>query len=1048
MRTALIVTLGTLLAVPTPAMAQPAPKRGDDKKDDKKSRGPGFSIETKRKERPKDTTQASIQASIDNQRQIIDLTDKNDPQYADMVIELADYYWDYSEQFDRLAHSEELEEEIFQAEERNDAAALAKAKAKQQALFDKQRAFQNQTIEKYYEVIADHPNAKNIDELRYYLGYHLNLMKRHQESTEVYTQLILNNPTSPYVPDALVNIGEYLFSENDFTNALKLYKQVEQYPDAPIYGYSVYKQAWCMYNMGEYDRSLSQFLGVLKLSFELEKKGQKSAVDLRKEAQGDMVLPYAKAGKPSAAIRFFKKYAPDRYLDLAMKLSAIYTEETEYNKSNKLLRELIKLARKVKIKGESQHHLVIRFQRLIVANEHAQADKKATVAEIQTLIRLFEEIRGTAPPKFIKKETESVGQMMMDIAFGYQEEYKSTKAKATLVATQLLYDEYLRLFGDKPNAYDITYNNAILMMTTEKWAEAAVEFEKVIKLQPNGKYADDAAERAVVAHLKSIKVKTPEKKSTETSDLKRQELTTEHRLFVAAVDRWLALIKRRGGPSEETKQNLPKARYLAALFHYEANQFDEAAKRFEEYLTKHPNHDYIVDAARMMLSAYNLAHDVDNLQKYVDKFDKDPRFQGTEVIEDITIVRKEFDFQKCFRFEKKEQFLGAASCFLSYEKRFPDSTKAPHAVYNAAVNYFNAKKVEDAIKTQQLLYEKYKADPLGPKALYAIGEIFRETTVYDQAAYIYEVFVQNHKNHDLAEKALRYASIFRKTLGEYNKAVDNLHLYLKRYPKNENAPRVHLDIIKIRQQQNKPTRAIKLVKKHLRAYKRESPGTRLQVLTELGKAHQTLGKYNKANKAFAQTVEYFKTIPNEELPKLNMAAVSAVAEAHFYLGDSELKRARRITLEGKNEKAVQGALQEKLELLKAVNDTYQTVISYGHPGWTIAAYTQLGLAYADLADNVENTEVPRSIKHIPEAVDEYLSFMAQKAQAIREKAIVAYGEALKIAREKHWFNEYSEKAETAIARLDFNDRSVKEFRLRPTHTAPNSGVPQFKADQL
>ena len=43
---------------------------------------------------------------------------------------------------------------------------------------------------------------------------------------------------------------------------------------------------------------------------------------------------------------------------------------------------------------------------------------------------------------------------------------------------------------------------------------------------------------------------------------------------------------------------------------------------------------------------------------------------------------------------------------------------------------------------------------------------------------------------------------------------------------------------------------------------------------------------------------------------------------------------------------------------------YEQVISYGHPGWMIAAYSQLGLAYRDLARAVENVEVPRSCGRI------------------------------------------------------------------------------------
>ena len=84
---------------------------------------------------------------------------------------------------------------------------------------------------------------------------------------------------------------------------------------------------------------------------------------------------------------------------------------------------------------------------------------------------------------------------------------------------------------------------------------------------------------------------------------------------------------------------------------------------------------------------------------------------------------------------------------------------------------------------------------------------------------------------------------------------------------------------------------------------------------------------------------------------------------------------------------------------------------------------------------------------LPEEVKEqYLTIMAEQAEKIRLKAIENYQQALAVARQHHWFNEYSERAEQAIAQLDLTDASIKEFRLRPDHTAPNSGLPNFKQE--
>ena len=91
--------------------------------------------------------------------------------------------------------------------------------------------------------------------------------------------------------------------------------------------------------------------------------------------------------------------------------------------------------------------------------------------------------------------------------------------------------------------------------------------------------------------------------------------------------------------------------------------------------------------------------------------------------------------------------------------------------------------------------------------------------------------------------------------------------------------------------------------------------------------------------------------------------------------------------------------------------------------------------------------MPKRIRKLGfEAEDEYLALMAEKAEPIRAKAVENYRTALKVARETRWFNEYSEAAEEAIAQLDFKDRSVKEFRVKPRRSAANSAMLNFKTE--
>lgn len=1012
-----------------------------------KTGGPQINRQTRTRETRLDAraTEKSIKDSIKNQERILELEDKNSAGFPKQAIALADFYWDLAEFYGNRINSEEIEKPLYEAQQRGDQKAVEKWTREQQRLTDLKRQYQEDTIKRYRDVTKRFPRSESIDEIRYFLAYNLTEMGRGDEGIEEYTRIIGEHRDSPYVPDALVNIGDYYFEQNDFGNAIKLYQKAETYSDSNIYGYAIYKQAWCLYNLADYKMSLTRFIDVIKHADEKLVAGQKGAIALKREAQNELVLPYSKVGKPADAVKFIIEFARagDRYLAIAGRLAKIYTEQNEFERSSELLRMLMLEARKGAIDGQDQSYMVVQFQRQIVNNAVLRADKKSTVEEISNLIRLYETELSRAPQEFQETERDEAKRMILETAVAYQTEYNKTKDIKTLEYTQRLYDEYLRVFRKDENAYQISWNNALLMLTTEKYEQAAAEFEAVIAMNPDGQFADPAAERAVLAYLKVVQFKNQRIKSEAADDLKPVELPSEDRRFVTAIDRWMAIVAKKG-ENPETKDNVPTARFAAAKVYYNYNHFPESARRFASFLEQHPGHPLENDARRHVLSAYNLAADIDNLRLYANKFDGITNLP-TDLREDIQKIKNAFNFQECQKIAARHEHLAAAACFEKYAREFPAEDRAADAVYSAAINYFEAKQVEKALTTQLALYEKFnKRAELAPKALYAIAEMYRQTTVYDEASKFYEFFVKNHPNHSLTEQALRYASIFRKTLGHYKEAINNLQTYLKKFPTNPNAPKVDLDIILILAKQEKWPQVVTAVNAHIKKYPNEPASVRLQAMNQRGLALAKQRKARDASQAYQATVDTFVGLEDRFKRDLDMAGISAVAESHFQLGEIELQRARAIKLEGRTDKQIKQAVADKLAIMAKVKDTYERVIGYGHPGWVIAASTQLGLAYQDLADAIESSPMPASLRGFEEAEDQHRQNMAEQSNQIRQTALVNYRRALDRAREDRWFNDYSERAERAIAQLDLEDKSVKEFRLRPVQVTPNGGLPVFR----
>ena len=146
-------------------------------------RRPSSSMRTRGKKRDKSSeTETSIRTSIENQQQILELEepDRNSPvsDYPAMLIALADFYWDLAEVYVKKSGSHKLEQAIFDAEEARDAKKLSKFRAQRQRLLDEQLQFQEKTVKTYKRVLEDFPKTKKVklDEIRYFLGYHLTLM--------------------------------------------------------------------------------------------------------------------------------------------------------------------------------------------------------------------------------------------------------------------------------------------------------------------------------------------------------------------------------------------------------------------------------------------------------------------------------------------------------------------------------------------------------------------------------------------------------------------------------------------------------------------------------------------------------------------------------------------------------------------------------------------------------------------------------------------------------------------------------------------------------
>ncbi|MBM4389033.1 MAG: tetratricopeptide repeat protein, partial [Deltaproteobacteria bacterium] len=406
---------------------------------------------------------------------------------------------------------------------------------------------------------------------------------------------------------------------------------------------------------------------------------------------------------------FFKSVSPDNYMELAIKLAEGYSSGGHFDTAIRMYKHIIK--------ENPDSHLILTYQREILENTYKIGIKSKIIEEARRLVKLLAKMRASAPQDYLKKEEARIEETVRVIATTYHKEVEITKEEATVEFIVFLYDEYLKLWPESPEAYKINLNYAIMLDQTGKHEEAARAYENLIRLNPQGEFTKEAAHAVVVSYYKKIDLSKKIVKGEDTEELEPVEIPEEEKKMISACDRYV-------GMSGSGDPDVPEAKFVVGKLYYEYNYFDKSVEIFKDFIERYPDHPNAVDAARLLLSSFHLKRDIKGLNHWADVISRNPKLNTGDIEALTTKIKDQAEFNKCFEFEKDGRHEQAGECFLGYVQKFPATELLDRALFNAANNFFKAKLVEKALQANEELYNKAPKSSLGPKALFNIGEIF------------------------------------------------------------------------------------------------------------------------------------------------------------------------------------------------------------------------------------------------------------------------------------------------------------------------------------
>ncbi len=976
-------------------------------------------------------------------REMIDRTPVNDPSRAEFLYNLSEIFWERSRYYDHSAIEQQDECHLY--DDQGDEDGARRCRFRMRDMEEEAERLRDESVDLYIEIIRNYPDFEELDTVYFHLGTNLMEVGESDEAISVFRRLLAEFPQTEYTPQVMLYFGDYHFDEGDMFQALESYQQVVKFQDSPIYGYARYKLGWTYFNIENYERAMEEFLNVVDIA-RAAPEGSTDRSMLR-QVRGDIVRTYARIGSPDQAIAFFRDIAPERedWLRMSETLAVFYGDQAEFQTSTRMYRNLIDVNR------ESVQ--VIDYQYEIVRNQTTiNAYDEAAIQEIVRMMRL---ITMADEGHFEDGDTElyeriwaRVEESSRNWANTYHREAQRTRNQSLYVMANYLYRHYLETFTESEHRYDMYFFQGELLYQLEAWDEAARAYERVLEIDPNGEYTEDAVLATVLALFEIVE--TSEERAQISADFdgvpddvedleipEPEEMDELQQRLMVALGNYIEHV-----PDGDRMVNVM---YVMGRTYYEYNHLEESAEIFEmlafrhsEFFTGEPEDDertveLAVIAANHHLSALTKLQDFHRLNETVARYLDDAPINDREFQDDLFTLYEAIRYNLCVILDEEEEWEEAALCYVAYVQDFPDSEQVDMALYNAALDFERLHEVGRAIQVRLLLLRMRPNSEYAPETLFNVGGNYHALAVYGEASDYYEAFVRNFPDHEKTEDALSNAATFRQGLGQYDKAIANYERYLELFGANNpaEAAEVFFEIGQIYEEENRTREARDQYQAYLNRYASDGTNDRLlEAHAKIGMYQWENGQRQDALDTFAEILRIYERIDEEERQEMT-GGRDAAAQAQFMISEDVFEDAEAIKVDSADEEEMQEQLREKMEYLVKAQGSYEKVIEFVRPDWAIAALYRIGRGAQDFAETVRNTHVPDRLTADQQSI--YRDILEDHASEFEAVAVDMYIMALDAARDASWFNDYSRMAEGHLAELRPRDyRRPSEMRAQPS----------------
>jgi len=971
---------------------------------------------------------------------------------AQMLLRLADLYFEEGRDL-RMAEEEKFQK-IFDACFNDDTCNSENL----QADYTKSTSWQNKSIKLYQQILSNYPQYQRADEATFYLASALQEIGKRDKAVKEFTRLVRTYPESRLVSDAYVMIGEYYFDNNNAYKALVAYRKAASFGrDSEKYAFSMYKLAWCYYNVGEYGKSIDTMKAVVAHAMaEASKEDGKarSRIQLQEEALKDLVRFFADAGEMDEAYAYFNKLGKkDLIRSMLKRLATTYFEQGKFEQCIQTYRRLIAEDPQSPKAPDYQNEIVMAYQKM--------GRKADTIGEIDRMLKTYGKsspwARANASDQDALQEAQDyLEKNLRTVAINYHNDAKKlgsgSAAKESYALAYKAYRVYLSEFANSKYSYEVRYAFAELLYKVKKYDEAYEQYMKVVETDKKGKHAEFCASSAVFAADKMVKKTVGKQKAAPGKSTAPIELEEWEQKLLAALDQYATLF-----PNEKKTRNII---YRSAYLLYNKNQFKEASDRFRVVIGMNPKSKEAEQAAELILDSFTLVEDWTNLKDVSKAFYDQEGLGSSKFKKDIynTYERASFKLIEV-SLDQAGKKAEAAEAYWAFYAEFPESEVADKALNNSAVYFYATEQLMRAMKVRHELIEKFPKSKYYNDHVAELGFAYESVADFEKAAKWYEKLYSVDKEHKSAADAIYSAALFRNALGDWLGAIKNYKAYITTYPDKENIIDVSLLIGQIYEDNSKWAEAAKIYYAFFTAKDADQRSLDLLFFARLhyGLMLEKQGQTSSVKKHWQSTLNAWEKVPEADRPKAQMA-IEVVAQIMYDQTAKEYKTFTALDVGGpgkvigNNKRAQKKAndqvakqLGDKAKALGEISGSYTEIINTGAGEWGIAALVRLGQCYENMGETLKTAWVPDWLND--DQRDMYKMALEDKVYPQEEKASEAYGLALSKSFELSLYNENTAFATRRLGELrPFDYPALREVVITPRYTTSKTTRSDFETE--